>query len=129
MKYIITLIFILFIFEGMGTIIFHSDVYDARKQEEWSAFQKYAIPPDSEKIKDDSFDRFKSVYIIKEYHVKNTKESLEEYYDKKFKPNGWNKEVTEKGIVYTRGDLRIKIYIKIPKVTVRVLYVGEDKDI
>ena len=129
MKYVVILIFMLFVFEGMGQVIFHHDVYDARKQDGWSAFQKYAIPPDSEEIKDDSFDRFKSVYIIKEYRVKSTKEVLEEYYDNKLKPEGWKKEITEKGIVYNRGDLRIKIYIKIPKVTVRVLYTGEDKDI
>ena len=121
--------FTIFALEGMGVVIFHHDVYDARKNEEWAMFQKYAIPPDSEEIKDDSFNRLKSVYIIKEYRVKTTKDSLEKYYDNKLEPEGWNKEITEKGIVYTRGDLRIKIYIKIPKVTVRLLYTGEDKDI
>ena len=81
MKYIIVLVMMIFVLEGMGPVIFHRDIYDARKQEERDVFQEYAIPPDSVEVSDNSFEKSKLVVLIKEYRVNSTKESLEKYYE------------------------------------------------
>ena len=52
----------------------HHDTYKARKQAEWQVFQEYAVPPDSEEISDNSIKRLKTVFIVKKYRVKATRE-------------------------------------------------------
>ena len=116
---------------GIVPAIFHHDNYEIRKQAEWSAFQEYAIPPNSEEVSDDSFNRFKTVVIIKEYKVNSTKDKLVKYYKEKLELAGWRqiKSKNEEVIVYTRGDLKIEINIQVPKVIVWLMYDGDDKDI
>lgn len=129
MKYIIVLVMMIFVLEGMGPVIFHRDIYDARKQGERDVFQEYAIPPDSVEVSDNSFEKSKLVVLIKEYRVNSTKESLEKYYEEKLGKAGWIKEDEIDGVlIYRRGDLRLDIDITIPKVNIFLTYDGDDKD-
>ena len=128
MRYVIILVFSIFALEGMGSVIFHHDIYDARKKEEKAAFQEYAIPLNGDEIDDRSYEKFKSIVIEKEYQVDITQEELEKNYQDRLENAGWKRVKIEKGIGYSRGNLIIKIYIHIPKVKVRLMYTGEDDD-
>jgi len=126
-KYVIMLIFMLFIFEGIGQAIFHNDVYDARKQEELSAFQEYAIPPNSIEVGDDSYEKFKTIAIIKKYQVTQSQEELEKYYEEKMTLSGWEKIENKEGVHYRKDDFAIFIEYRMPIVEVCLLYIGDDK--
>ncbi|WP_075428773.1 hypothetical protein [Selenomonas sp. GACV-9] len=64
MKYLMISI-AFFALTGIGSALLHHDTYEARKQVEWQVFQEYAIPPDATEIKDRSFEKFKTVVIVK----------------------------------------------------------------
>jgi len=117
----------LFIFEGIGQAIFHNDVYDARKQEELSAFQEYAIPPNSIEVGDDSYEKFKTIAIIKKYQVTQSQEELEKYYEEKMTLSGWEKIENKEGVHYRKDDFAIFIEYRMPIVEVCLLYIGDDK--
>ena len=107
----------------------HHDTYEARKQTEWQVFQEYAIPPNSEEISDNSIKRLKTVFIVKKYRVKDTREELEKYYKNKLQSAGWKQVDVEKGIGFVRDDLKIKVYIENSEAMVRLVYIGDDNDI
>ena len=107
----------------------HHDTYEARKQAEWQVFQEYAVPPDSEEISDNSIKRLKTVFIVKKYRVKATREDLEKYYKEKLQVAGWRQVDVEKGIGFVRNDLKIKVYVENSEAMVRMVYIGEDNDI
>ena len=123
--------FVIFVLGGMGKVILHHDVYEERKQAEWNVFYKYAIPPESEELSDESFNRFKTVVIIKKYRVRLTKEELIKAYQEKLEPAGWQRveKENDKVLVYVRDDMRIDIVFRIPKVEVWVTYDGKDQGI
>ena len=114
---------------GIGPVLLHHDTYEARKQAEWQVFQEYAIPPDSEEISDNSIKKFKTVFIVKKYRVKATREELEKYYKTKLQAAGWRQVKVEKGIGFVRDDLKIKVYIENSEAKVRLVYIGDDNDI
>lgn len=126
---IILLIFLMF--TGIGTVILNWDKYENRKQEEWNTFYEYAIPPESEELGDESFNRFKTVVIIKKYRVRLTKEELIRAYREKLEPAGWQRveKENDKVLAYVRDDMRIDIVFRIPKVEVWVTYDGKDQGI
>lgn len=126
---IILLIFLMF--TGIGTVILNWDKYENRKQEEWNTFYEYAIPPESEELGDESFNRFKTVVIIKKYRVRLTKEELIKAYREKLEPAGWQRveKENDKVLAYVRDDMRIDIVFRIPKVEVWVTYDGKDQGI
>lgn len=126
---IILLIFLMF--TGIGTVILNWDKYENRKQEEWNTFYEYAIPPESEELGDESFNRFKTVVIIKKYRVRLTKEELIKAYQEKLEPAGWQRveKENDKVLAYVRDDMRIDIVFRIPKVEVWVTYDGKDQGI
>jgi hypothetical protein len=123
--------FVIFVLGGMGKVILHHDVYEERKQAEWNVFYEYAIPPESEELSDESFNRFKTVVIIKKYRVRLTKEELIKAYREKLESAGWQRveKENDKVLAYVRDDMRIDIVFRIPKVEVWVTYDGKDQGI
>ena len=130
MKFLIILI-VFCALTGIGPVLLHYDTYEARKQTEWQVFQEYAIPPNSEELGDESFNRFKTVVIIKKYRVRLTKEELIKAYQEKLEPAGWQRveKENDKVLAYVRDDMRIDIVFRIPKVEVWVTYDGKDQGI
>ncbi|SFT53414.1 hypothetical protein SAMN02910356_00955 [Selenomonas sp. GACV-9] len=126
---ILLIVLAFFALTGIGPVLLHHDTYEARKQTEWQVFQEYAIPPDSEEISDNSIKRLKTVFIVKKYRVKATREDLENYYKNKLQSAGWKQVDVEKGIGFVRDDLKIKVYIENSEAMVRLVYIGDDNDI
>lgn len=126
---ILLIVLAFFALTGIGPVLLHHDTYEARKQTEWQVFQEYAIPPDSEEISDNSIKRLKTVFIVKKYRVKATRENLENYYKNKLQSAGWKQVDVEKGIGFVRDDLKIKVYIENSEAMVRLVYIGDDNDI
>lgn len=128
MKYLLILIALLAL-TGIIPVLLHHDTYEARKQAEWQVFQEYAVPPDSEEISDNSIKKLKTVFIVKKYRVKATREELEKYYKTKLQAAEWRQVKVEKGIGFVRDDLKIKVYIENSEAKVRLVYIGDDNDI
>jgi len=114
---------------GIGPVLLHHDTYKARKQAEWQVFQEYAVPPNAKEITDRSFEKFKTVVIVKEYQVETTKDVLERHYQEKLESAGWQRVDMKEGVGYKRGDFLIHIYPELPNVTVWFMYDGDDGDI
>ena len=127
MKYIGIFVFVIFVLWGMGIVVSHHDEYETRKQEELSAFQEYAIPPNSIEVGDDSYEKFKTIAIIKKYQVTQSQEELEKYYEEKMTLSGWGKIENKEGVHYRKDDFAIFIEYRMPIVEVCLLYVGDDK--
>lgn len=126
MKYIV-IIFLFVAMTGLGQVFMRHDVYDARKQEERVVFQECAIPPNAIEVGDNSYEKYKTITIIKKYQVSQAKEQIEKYYQEKLTSTGWERIENKDNVHYRRGDLAIFIEYDMPFVEVSLLYVGADK--
>lgn len=129
MKSIGIFAFVIFVLWGMGIVVSHHDEYETRKQEEWRVFKEVAVPPNATEITDRSFEKFKTVVIVKEYQVETTKDVLERHYQEKLESAGWQRVDMKEGLGYKRGDFLIHIYPELTNVTVWFMYDGDDGDI
>ncbi len=112
---------------GIGPVLLHHDTYEARKQAEWQVFQECAIPPDAIEVGDNSYEKYKTITIIKKYKVSKVKEQIEKYYQEKLTSTGWERIENKDGVHYRRSDLAIFIEYDMPIVEVSLVYVGDDK--
>lgn len=130
---------VLLAWSGIGPNIIHYRDYDGRKDMERATFAEYAVPQGAQEIRDDSFEKFKTVTIAKTYKYKGSKEDLVRYYKEKLEGAGWQWQELkpyekssareEDSLYYYKDDLHISIIFEEPdKVWVRLLYAGEDAD-
>lgn len=117
-----------FALSGLGPVLIHHDVYDARKAQERAAFEEFAIPPGAEEIRDDSFEKFKQVVLIKTYKVNIPQDELEKYYREKLEAAGWKRGEVKEGIQYTRNNLWLHITFESTEVRTWLSYRGPDND-
>ena len=132
---------VLLAWSGLGPNIIHYRDYDGRKDMERAVFAEYAVPQGAQEIRDDSYEKFKTVTIAKTYRYEGSKEDLMRYYKNKLEGAGWqwqdlkpyekrlSGEQKDDTLRYYKDDLHISITFEEPdKVWVRLLYAGEDAD-
>ena len=126
MKYIV-IVFLFVALTGIGQVFMNHDIYDSRKQEERVVFQECALPPDAIEVGDKSYEKYKTIAIIKKYKVSQAEEQIEKYYQEKLTSTGWERIENKDGVHYRRDNLAIFIEYDMPFVEVSLLYVGADK--
>lgn len=111
----------------LGEYISNPSIYQDRKANMRLEYTNINPPPNSEAIKESTFNKFTRIWINTDYETKMKKEDIEKYYLIELTKKGWEyQKIDHDGtICYVKQDLLFEVAINDNKIHTSLHYRGK----